>query len=102
MPERQPMSEAMYYILLELSHPVHGYGIMQRVRELSGGRLVLGPGTLYGILTRMQGEGLIVLEGINGRRKVYTLTETGQEALLAEYRRLKQMVEDSSVLEEDV
>ena len=52
--------------------------------------------------TRMQGEGLIVLEGINGRRKVYTLTETGQEALLAEYRRLKQMVEDSSVLEEDV
>ena len=57
---------------------------------------------LYGILTRMQGEGLIVLEGINGRRKVYTLTETGQEALLAEYRRLKQMVEDSSVLEEDV
>ena len=102
MPERQPMSEAMYYILLALLHPVHGYGIMQRVRELSGGRLVLGPGTLYGILTRMQGEGLIVLEGINGRRKVYTLTETGQEALLAEYRRLKQMVEDSSVLEEDV
>ena len=93
MPERQPMSEAMYYILLALRHPVHGYGIMQRVRELSGGRLVL---------TRMQGEGLIVLEGINGRRKVYTLTETGQEALLAEYRRLKQMVEDSSVLEEDV
>lgn len=102
MLERQPMSEAMYYILLALRHPVHGYGIMQRVRELSGGRLVLGPGTLYGILTRMQGEGLIVLEGINGRRKVYTLTETGQEALLAEYRRLKQMVEDSSVLEEDV
>ena len=102
MPERQPMSEAMYYILLALRHLVHGYGIMQRVRELSGGRLVLGPGTLYGILTRMQGEGLIVLEGINGRRKVYTLTETGQEALLAEYRRLKQMVEDSSVLEEDV
>ena len=46
MPERQPMSEAMYYILLALLHPVHGYGVMQRVRELSGGRLVLGPGTL--------------------------------------------------------
>lgn len=38
MPERQPMSEAMYYILLALLHPVHGYGVMQRVRELSGGR----------------------------------------------------------------
>lgn len=53
------MSEAMYYILLALLHPVHGYGVMQRVRELSGGRLVLGPGTLYGILTRMHTEGYI-------------------------------------------
>ena len=102
MADQGPMTEAAYYILLALMRPGHGYGMMQRIRELSGGRLVLGPGTLYGILTRMQGEGLIVLEGINGRRKVYTLTETGREALLAEYRRLRQMVEDSSVLEEDV
>lgn len=69
MPERQPMSEAMYYILLALLHPVHGYGVMQRVRELSGGRLVLGPGTLYGILTRMHTEGYIRLESAEGRRK---------------------------------
>jgi DNA-binding PadR family transcriptional regulator len=48
----QPMTEAMYYILLALLKPSHGYGIMQRIRELSGGRLVLGPGTLYGVLTR--------------------------------------------------
>ena len=68
MPERQPMSEAMYYILLALLHPVHGYGVMQRVRELSGGRLVLGPGTLYGILTRMHTEGYIRLESAEGRR----------------------------------
>ena len=68
MPERQPMSEAMYYILLALLHPVHGYGVMQRVRELSGGRLVLGPGTLYGILTRRHTEGNIRVESAEGRR----------------------------------
>ena len=86
MPERQPMSEAMYYILLALLHPVHGYGVMQRVRELSGGRLVLGPGTLYGILTRMHTEGYIRLESAEGRRKVYAITEAGTQALLEEYR----------------
>lgn len=102
MPERQPMSEAMYYILLALLHPVHGYGIMQRVRELSGGRLVLGPGTLYGILTRMHTEGYIRLESAEGRRKVYAITEAGTKALLEEYRRLKTMVQDGNILEEEL
>ena len=102
MPERQPMSEAMYYILLALLHPVHGYGVMQRVRELSGGRLVLGPGTLYGILTRMHTEGYIRLESAEGRRKVYAITEAGTHALLEEYRRLKTMVQDGNILEEEL
>jgi hypothetical protein len=102
MPERQPMSEAMYYILLALLHPVHGYGVMQRVRELSGGRLVLGPGTLYGILTRMHTEGYIRLESAEGRRKVYAITEAGAKALLEEYRRLKTMVQDGNILEEEL
>ena len=100
MPERQPMSEAMYYILLALLHPVHGYGVMQRVRELSGGRL--GPGTLYGILTRMHTEGYIRLESAEGRRKVYAITEAGTQALLEEYRRLKTMVQDGNILEEEL
>ena len=102
MPERQPMSEAMYYILLALLHPVYGYGVMQRVRELSGGRLVLGPGTLYGILTRMHTEGYIRLESAEGRRKVYAITEAGTQALLEEYRRLKTMVQDGNILEEEL
>lgn len=102
MPERQPMSEAMYYILLALLHPVHGYVVMQRVRELSGGRLVLGPGTLYGILTRMHTEGYIRLESAEGRRKVYAITEAGTQALLEEYRRLKTMVQDGNILEEEL
>ena len=102
MPERQPMSEAMYYSLLALLHPVHGYGVMQRVRELSGGRLVLGPGTLYGILTRMHTEGYIRLESAEGRRKVYAITEAGTQALLEEYRRLKTMVQDGNILEEEL
>lgn len=100
MAEQGPMTEAMYYILLALLRPGHGYGMMQRIRELSGGRLVMGPGTLYGVLSRMNREGLIVLTGEDGRRKNYAITEAGKNALLLEYRRLKRLVEDGAILEE--
>lgn len=99
MAEQHPMTEAMYYILLALLKPGHGYGMMQRIKELSGGRLEMGPGTLYGVLSRMSREGLIVLTGEEGRRKNYAITRTGRDALLAEYRRLQQMVADGAVLE---
>lgn len=98
--EQGPMTEAAYYILLALLKPGHGYGMMQRIRELSSGRLVMGPGTLYGVLSRMSKEGLIVLTGEEGRRKNYAITETGKAALLAEYERLKRLVADGNILEE--
>ena len=97
--DQGPMTEAAYYILLALLKPGHGYGMMQRIRELSGGRLVMGPGTLYGVLSRMSKEGLIILTGEEGRRKNYAITRTGRDALLAEYRRLQQMVADGAILE---
>ena len=100
MEKRGPMTEAAYYILLALMKPGHGYGMMQRIRELSGGRMTMGPGTLYGILTRMNREGLIVFAGEQGRRKNYEITEAGRQALHTEYRRLKRLVRDGAVLED--
>ena len=100
MAEQQPMTEAAYYILLALLHPGHGYGMMQRIRELSGGRLVMGPGTLYGVLSRMSREGLIVLTGEADRRKTYAITDLGRVALRREYDRLRHMVEDGKIMEE--
>ena len=43
-----PLTEAVFYIMLALRHPNHGYGIIQEVEEMTGGRLSLGAGTLYG------------------------------------------------------
>ena len=94
MPERQPMSEAMYYILLALLHPVHGYGVMQRVRELSGGRLVLGPGTLYTILAKFQEEGLIRETAVEGRKRTYAITDRGRALFRQELSRLRLCVAD--------
>ena len=82
-----PMTEAMYYVLLALHRPAHGYQLMQQIARASRGRVQMGPGTLYGVLTRMEKEGLIVLSENDGRRKTYLLTNAGMEALRAEYRR---------------
>ncbi|WP_080147133.1 PadR family transcriptional regulator [Marinilactibacillus piezotolerans] len=95
-----PMTEAMYYVLLALMHPNHGYQLMQSINEVSNGRIEMGPGTLYGVLSRMQKDGLIALAGNDGRKKVYKITAEGEKALRTELDRLKAMIRDSSILEE--
>ena len=92
-----PMTETTYYILLALNQPRHGYAIMQHAAELSAGRIKLGPGTLYGAITKLLKEGIIAPlpenEGNSSeRRKVYLLTDLGREVLWAEYSRLQEMV----------
>ncbi|MGN7477309.1 PadR family transcriptional regulator [Solibacillus silvestris] len=96
-----PMTEAMYYVLLALMRPNHGYQLMQAITEVSRGRLKMGPGTLYGVLSRMQKDGLIALANDDGRRKTYEITKEGEHALRLEYERLKSLIIDSSVLEEE-
>jgi len=93
-----PMTEAMYYVLLALMNPNHGYQLMNAIAQVSNGRMQMGPGTLYGVLTRLQKDGLIVIVQDNGRRKVYAITETGKGALQEEYDRLLAMVQDGIVL----
>lgn len=95
-----PMTEATFYILLSLIHPSHGYSMMQSIKELSKGRLIMGPGTLYGVLTRMNKEGLIGLVEEEGRKKTYHITALGIEALKEEYQRLKNQVDDGKILED--
>ena len=57
MDKNQPLTEAVFYILLAARKPVHGYGIIQEAAELTGGRLNLGPGTLYGAITSLLDKG---------------------------------------------
>ncbi|MEK4628898.1 PadR family transcriptional regulator [Solibacillus sp. FSL R7-0682] len=96
-----PMTEAMYYVLLALMRPNHGYQLMQSITEVSKGRVKMGPGTLYGVLSRMQKDGLIALSKDDGRRKTYEITREGEQALRVEYARLKSIIVDSRLLEED-
>lgn len=95
-----PMTEAMYYVLLALMHPNHGYQLMNEIEEVSKGRVKMGPGTLYGVLTRLQKDKLIIVLIDDGRRKTYSITEDGIGALKAEYERLISMVDDGKIIKE--
>ena len=99
--EGGPMTEAMYYVLLALVHPNHGYQLMNEIEEVSKGRVKMGPGTMYGVLTRLQKDKLIVVVNDDGRRKTYSITEDGKRALKGEYERLKSMVDDGKIIKED-
>ena len=93
-----PMTEAMYYVLLALMNPSHGYQLMRDIEEVSHSRLKIGPGTLYGVLSRMEKDGLIKLDAAERRRKVYRITSDGKAALRVEYKRLSAMVLDGAVI----
>lgn len=97
MPENMDkiaLTEAVYYILLSLYTPLHGYGIMQNVLRISNGRVNLAAGTLYGALTTLQEKRwIIALEEDEGsRKKVYEITELGRSVVDAEINRLEELL----------
>lgn len=86
------MTESAFFILTALtSGPLHGYGILGEVAELSSARVNLKIGTLYGVLDRLVGEGLVERdreEVQQGRlRRYYRLSGAGRQALAAEAQR---------------
>ncbi len=92
--EHAPLTEAVYYILLSLYQPMHGYGIMQNIKELSGGRVNIGPGTLYGAINTLLEKGWIKPKpnNENSRKKEYMITELGKEMVQAEILRLEELL----------
>ncbi len=89
-----PMTETAYYILLSLSAPRHGYGIIKYVEELTKGRIRLGSGTVYGTLTKMQKDNLIAVFSDGDRKTVYEITSQGRKILKLEMERIKKLYTD--------
>ena len=99
------LTEAVYYILLSLLTPRHGYGIMQNAEMLSGGPVKLAAGTLYGAINSLLEKGWIMaLPGEkDSRKKEYVITENGKAVLTAEIQRLKELVANGTrIMEEQV
>jgi len=98
--ENTALTEAVFYILLSLLEPLHGYGIIQNVVDLTDNRVNLAPGTLYGALNTLQDKGLIrpYQPDDDSRRKEYIITRLGKEALVEDLKRLKELVKNGQKL----
>lgn len=91
------MTEAVYYILLSLKTPNHGYGIIQNISKVTEGRLELGAGTLYGALNTLLDKGWIQLyseDKFSRKKKQYQITELGEAVLMREIARLEELLEN--------
>jgi len=89
------MSETAYYILLSLSEPRHGYGIIKFVEELTENRIVLGSGTVYGTLAKMYKDKLISVYDDKDRKTIYRITGDGRQLILLEIERFKKIYENT-------
>jgi DNA-binding PadR family transcriptional regulator len=88
-----PLTETVYYILLALLKPAHGYLIMQKVEELSGGQIRMAAGTLYGALeTLLKRKFIQPVESDDSRRKVYVITDKGKSILRLDCERMSYMI----------
>ena len=94
----QTLSEPMYYTLLALTEECCGIDIMEKVKTLSHGRVLIGPGTLYAMLAKFEEKGIVKLTASDGRKKSYIITETGRYELNKEYERLQTMVSDGKFI----
>jgi DNA-binding PadR family transcriptional regulator len=93
-----PMSETMFYILLSLRQERHGYAIMQYVKELTDARIILGAGTVYSSLGKLEGDGLIEAVKEEDRRKIYIITPLGRGILRDESLRITELHRNSEEL----
>lgn len=95
------LTESMYYVLLALLNPQHGYGIMQLVDNVTGGKVKVGAGTLYNLLARFEEEKMIEQIKEEDRKKIYQITEKGLTVLNQELQRLHNLIKDGNKMLEN-
>lgn len=88
-----PLTETVYYILLSLIEPGHGYKIMQDIERLSQGQVRMAAGTMYGAIENLLKQKYICLvTSDDSRRKVYRITTEGMDILKQQMKRYQHMV----------
>lgn len=92
--EQSPLTETVYYILLSLYTPMHGYAIMQNINKLTNGRVNIGAGTLYGALNTISNKKWIasIENELDSRKKEYIITELGKLVVDNELIRMRELI----------
>ena len=94
------LTESMFYVLMALAEaPMCGIDIASFIENRTGGRILMGPATLYTILGKFEKERYIAEILVEGRKRTYRITDRGQLAYREEVSRLKQCVADAAATE---
>lgn len=99
MEKNTPLTEALFYILLAVRKPNHGYGIIQEIEEITKGRVILGAGTLYGAIQSMEKKGWIAMyseDTSSRKKKEYLITEEGKRVFTEEKKRLEELLANAN------
>ncbi len=98
--ERGALTEAVFYILLSLYEKRHGYGVIKAIEAMSGGRVVLGAGTLYGALNTLSDKGWIqdIPMPQDSRKKEYLITAAGKQMVAGEVKRLQELLSSANLI----
>lgn len=95
MKEFQVFTKPMFYMLLILHSPNHGYDIMQKVKEMTNDKVHIGPGTLYALLGQFEKYGYIKLVKKEDRKKIYQITKEGKHLFEKEVAEMEIMLEQA-------
>lgn len=101
MDKNNPLTETVFYILLAVRKPNHGYGIIQEVEALTKGRVVMGAGTLYGAIQSLTKKGWIQIyseDTQSRKKKEYLITDAGRKIFEEERTRLKELLENAELM----
>ncbi len=103
MDKNIPLTEAVFYILLAVRTPNHGYGIIQEVEHLTDGRVTLGAGTLYGAIQTLEKKNWIRVYSVDTesrKKKEYVITALGREIFEQERARLEELLKNAELMKE--
>ncbi|HWT77098.1 MAG TPA: PadR family transcriptional regulator [Mobilitalea sp.] len=93
------LTDTMYYILLALMEPKHGYLIMKFIETLTDGKFCIGPASLYTIIKKLLAAQLIMAsDKEDDIKKTYIITEEGMQLLRDEVKRRKNMVSHAEII----
>lgn len=104
MDKYQPLTESVFYILLAVRKPNHGYGIIQEIKDLTNNRINMGAGTLYGAVQTLESKGWIQVfseETESRKKKEYVITEEGSKVFAEECERLSELLEHAKLMNKE-
>ena len=91
--ESEELTDSIFLILLAMKSPIHGYGLMHKIEELTAGTISIGPATMYTTIKKMKAVNWISETESSDSKIVYKITEKGWQVLMKDYSRRKKIVD---------